>query len=70
MCKHVNTQIRCKTASDGARLYAYQCLDCHRPATKWIDHASPLVKAGAPPWIEEPERDPRQMDLFGGKKAS
>lgn len=52
-CGSDRTELRKKTASNGAEMFAYQCLACGRSTSSWIKRASISNPAAVPSWDAE-----------------
>lgn len=50
-CKYTDTELRQKLASNGTRMYAYQCLRCGENASAWIARAK-IPNLNRPEWDE------------------
>lgn len=68
-CQSKRTQLRRKTASNDAYMYAFQCIDCGESASGWISHAKIPRHLPIPEWDEElarkfyAERQQQQLAL-------
>lgn len=60
-CTHQRTEVRCKTAVNGAQMFKRQCLDCGKGIGEWIPRGG--ATANAPPWDDGLQERKRQTLL-------